>query len=1231
METLGSVWIPIGLITASLMAIFDKDMRSTGMLVFMTLLGPITILVAAFMLIYTFASDSSSPKAKAKTKTKTTGSSRAKKPPAKSLAETFNEIEEVFSSSNAKLPKRGDVVNLQRFAATYAKKGGGDEQVPKQAVVDALLRAIDLIEEIYGDEEIGETRRTALVDSLGRIDPNAIVIQDSNLRNAPAESRKFNLTFDVDKLVADLPGWSLNTGYSSNDEILMTSSDGAKMKFTCHRFTLYRTFDELLDDIKENVSPNEDLKELRPFTKFDTVCGRPLYAAEFFVEEDKEFVSVFYAEGAGFTGVYATIHADSSAYEATFPAFAKLEWWNYPPVDYSRFDTVTKLKRALKAVKSEDSEALDEIASGLNKDEIYLSTYEIWEALEADEAHWPLVKSTIAFALEHEDIVETDWHEFLPILATQGINAPDLYERVLSKVKAESNDVETLLTLAELEDDESERFAYIAKSIGSAEHFYDLEKVVKARINEELWQAISKKVEEKVTDEEYSSISDPLDVLLEGQQRGFLSVHDVLDRVESWINSDQIPSAISGISNSLSYKFGEDEFDEQVAVRAKNLLEQYLDLYQSQVKTDDEIIECYEFLKDSIEDDKRASAFSAVHSAVVDAHEKETEQTEAWDEAINAICKCAILVAAGDGHVSEEEVEEMSKVKPFVNMFVRERECVEILEKTGDRELSRAKRGEIFLMHEMVLFGAPSYVREVFDDVEDIESSEDYFALAQLYASKITDKYHRRLALWAAKEVAEVDGLDDGEAVLLALFTKEFELDPKENMNFFQKVAFPAINDDFATGWKDDSERESAFEEMDQLAEGEGEEAEAARSIMEALGLEGFGDLAKLLSDDDDDDLVEDTEAPAIFAALFEDSEWDDVITAINEGADVNVRMNFSGVEDLHIMTLCAQQGPSHVLRALIQAGADINARVSNPSYASNYEDPLTAALSRDQQENFDILLAAGADPNAKKDGEPGTTPLIVAARHHNWEAFKTLLNSGVDPDVTDHRGWNAIKVLARDGSAKSIKFMRALLKAGCDPNRPDNETYCAIHNAVREEGLKVVKFLIEEAKVPVDQKLRGMTASMDFSTPLDIALSDGNIEISEYLFQQGASLSAGFDTAKAANLSTHNAFTAIFRGGLLNKNFDTRLWLERTFSSAMRPNIESVKELFSTLASDGENAEPPDGWAAGYVTALMKQAEFDEEEFQEIYQEILEDMDDALDSAPELAEEMIEAFERFE
>jgi len=1231
MEALGAVWIPIGLMIASLMAIFDKDMRSTGMLVFMTLLGPITILVAAFILIHTFASDSSSPKENTKTKPKRSSSSRAKRPPAKSLAETFSEIGPIFSSSNSKLPKRGDIVNLLRFAATYAKNAGSNEQVPKQAVVDALLRAIELIEEIYGDEEIGDTRRAALTDSLGRLDPNAIVIQDSNLRLAPAELRKFNLTFDVDKLVADLPGWSLNFGYSSDDRILMTSSGGAEMKFTCHRFTRYRTFDELLDDLKESLSPDENLKVLRPFTKFDTECGRPLYAAEFFVEEDQEFVSVFYAEGAGFTGVYATIHSADSTYEASFPAFTKLKWWNHPPLDYPKFDIVTKLKRALKAAKTENSEALEEIASGLNKDGIYVSTYDIWDAVEGGEAHWPLVKSTIAFALDHEEIVETDWHEFLPILATQGINAPDLYERVLTKIKAESNGVEALLTLAELEDDESKRLAYIAKSIESAEHFHDLEKVVKARINEEIWQAIINKTEEKVTDEDYSSISDPLDVLLEGQQKGFLSIDDVLDRVASWINSHQIPCAISGIIETLSYKFSEDEFDEQVKFRAKSLLEQYLDAYQSRAKADEEIIECYEFLKDSIEDDKRISAFRDLHLAVIDAHEKETDQKEAWDEAINAICKCAILVAAGDGHVSEEEVEEMSKVKPFVNMFVRERECVETLEKTGDRESSRAKRGEIFLMHEMLLFGAPSYVREVFDDLEDIESREDYIALAQLYASKITDKYHRRLALWAAKEVAEVDGLDEGEAVLLALFAKEFELDPKENMNFFQNVAFPAINDDISPGWKDDSERTSAFEEMDQLADGEGEEAEAARSIMEALGLESFEDLAKLLSDDDDDDIVEDTEAPAIFAALFEDSDWDDVTTAVNEGADVNARMNFSGVEDLHIISLCAQQGPSHVLRALIEAGADINARVSNPSYAANYEDPLTAALSYDQLENFDILLAAGADPNAKRDGEPGRTPLTVAAEHHNWEAFKTLLNAGVDPDVTDHRGRNAIKELAMDGSAKSIRFMRALLKAGCNPNRPDNESYCAIHNAVRKEELKVVKFLIEEAKVPVDQKLRGMHASVDFSTPLDMALSDGNIEISEYLYQQGASLSAGFDMVKNADLSALNAFSAIFKGGLENKSLDTKLWLDRALSSGMRPTIESVKKLFLIVASHGEDAERPEGWAANYVTTLMKHAEFDEDEFQEVYQGIQEYVDDALDSAPELAEEMIEAFEGFE
>jgi hypothetical protein len=132
-------------------------------------------------------------------------------------------------------------------------------------------------------------------------------------------------------------------------------------------------------------------------------------------------------------------------------------------------------------------------------------------------------------------------------------------------------------------------------------------------------------------------------------------------------------------------------------------------------------------------------------------------------------------------------------------------------------------------------------------------------------------------------------------------------------------------------------------------------------------------------------------------------------------------------------------------------------------------------------------------------------------------------------------------------------------------------------------------------------------------------------------LYQQGASLSAGFDTGKRADLSTFNAFTAIFKGSLQNRNFDTKIWLDRVLSAGMNPTIESVKKLFHIVASHGEDTKRPEGWAANYVTVLMKHAEFDKDEFQEIYQEILEDMDDALDSAPELAEEMIEAFEQFE
>ena len=70
---------------------------------------------------------------------------------------------------------------------------------------------------------------------------------------------------------------------------------------------------------------------------------------------------------------------------------------------------------------------------------------------------------------------------------------------------------------------------------------------------------------------------------------------------------------------------------------------------------------------------------------------------------------------------------------------------------------------------------------------------------------------------------------------------------------------------------------------------------------------------------------------------------------------------------------------------------------------------------------------------------------------------------------------------------------------------------------------------------------------------------------------------------------------------------------------------------MFSIVASDGEDANRPEGWAANYVKALMDRTDFNEEEVQEAYQEIQEDIDEALDSAPELAEEMIEAFEGYQ
>ena len=85
--------------------------------------------------------------------------------------------------------------------------------------------------------------------------------------------------------------------------------------------------------------------------------------------------------------------------------------------------------------------------------------------------------------------------------------------------------------------------------------------------------------------------------------------------------------------------------------------------------------------------------------------------------------------------------------------------------------------------------------------------------------------------------------------------------------------------------------------------------------------------------------------------------------------------------------------------RALIEAGADVNAVVANPSQLR----PLHSAVASRNLETVELLLAAGADVNAVQAA--GYTALHAAAKHGDDAIARALIAAGADRAIKTDAG----------------------------------------------------------------------------------------------------------------------------------------------------------------------------------------------------------------------------------
>jgi uncharacterized protein len=84
--------------------------------------------------------------------------------------------------------------------------------------------------------------------------------------------------------------------------------------------------------------------------------------------------------------------------------------------------------------------------------------------------------------------------------------------------------------------------------------------------------------------------------------------------------------------------------------------------------------------------------------------------------------------------------------------------------------------------------------------------------------------------------------------------------------------------------------------------------------------------------------------------------------------------------------------GSPEAVRALVAAGADLEARSTNQEFAPE-ATPLHSAVAAGRMENAQALLEAGADPNARQHG--GFTPLMEAEQRGDLDLAELLIKHG--------------------------------------------------------------------------------------------------------------------------------------------------------------------------------------------------------------------------------------------
>ncbi|XP_019621804.1 PREDICTED: ankyrin repeat and SOCS box protein 13-like isoform X1 [Branchiostoma belcheri] len=198
---------------------------------------------------------------------------------------------------------------------------------------------------------------------------------------------------------------------------------------------------------------------------------------------------------------------------------------------------------------------------------------------------------------------------------------------------------------------------------------------------------------------------------------------------------------------------------------------------------------------------------------------------------------------------------------------------------------------------------------------------------------------------------------------------------------------------------------------------------------------------------------------------------------------------NVGSYEESYLLHDAAANGQAHVLRTLIEQGANVNFRT--PDWCM----PLHEACLGGHYHCAQALIKAGAKLNPRTiDGD---TPLTFACSRGSVSCVKLLLHHGISPDP----GLFTKSPLHEACFNGRHEVVEVLIEAGADVETVDSQYGSPLHVVCSRSYPECAELLLRAGA--------NVNATKNYETALHVAAKTGSAEVVQVLLEYGANINA--------------------------------------------------------------------------------------------------------------------------